>query len=151
MLKVKLLNDHATVPTVNTPGEDLAYDLYASEDAVLFSNKPTKVPTGVALEFRHGFGGLMRDRSSMAAKGITVSAGVIDAGYRGEVNVLLTLNLPSAPGFFLGADYAKEYKIKRGEKVAQIIPVRVYTGSVEVVAELSGSARGARGWGSSGK
>jgi dUTP pyrophosphatase len=140
MLKVKLLSEHATVPTVNTPGEDLAYDLYASEDVTLYDGHARKVSTGVALEFRHGFGGLMRDRSSMAAKGITVSAGVIDAGYRGEVNVLLTLH---------GAYFP--YYIKRGDKVAQIMPVRVYTGPVQVVAELSDSTRGDRGWGSSGK
>jgi len=94
------------------------------------------------VQLADGFGGIIKDRSSMASKGITTSAGVIDAGYRGEVCVLLTYHTE---------DHAKpSVVIKRGDKIAQIVPVRVQTGSVEVVSELSDSARGEKGFGSSG-
>jgi dUTP pyrophosphatase len=142
-LKVKLLRPEATAPTVATPGEDLGYDLYSAEDITLYGNLAFKVSTGVALEFPHGFGGKIYDRSSMAVRGITTSAGLIDSGYRGEVNVLLTLHTLAS-----GLDF---YQIKRGDRIAQIVPTRVHTGEVEVVEELSTSARGAKGFGSSGK
>jgi dUTP pyrophosphatase len=87
--------------------------------------------TGAAL------GLLVRDRSSMAARGIATTGGVIDAGYRGEILVLMT-NL---------GDTAVE--LKAGEKIAQMIPVPVLTGRVEEVASLEESARAEKGFGSS--
>lgn len=149
MLQVKLLDPKAKAPTVATPGEDLGYDLYASEDMVLQSNVVTKVRTGIAIQLADGFGGIIKDRSSMAAKGITTSAGVVDAGYRGEVVVLLTLTIPATPlGMF---SLPNTYRIKAGDKIAQLLPVRVHTGDVIVVDELSDSARGEKGFGSSGQ
>lgn len=150
MLKVKLLSPSAKAPTVATPGEDLGYDLYASEDATLTLHAVTKVRTGVALQFPDGYGGIIKDRSSMASKGITTSAGVVDAGYRGEVVVLLTRHFDSwvGPSVTPGTPV---YHISAGDKIAQIIPVRIETQNVEVVDELSGSARGEKGFGSSGK
>jgi dUTP pyrophosphatase len=82
---------------------------------------------------------LVRDRSSMAAKGIATTAGVIDAGYRGEILVLMT-NLGEAA-----------VEVKAGEKIAQIIPVPVLTGVVETVESLEESARAEKGFGSSGR
>ena len=82
---------------------------------------------------------LIRDRSSMAARGIATTGGVIDAGYRGEILVLMT-NL---------GDVAIE--LKAGEKIAQMIPVPVLTGEVRVVESLEESAREAKGFGSSGR
>jgi dUTP pyrophosphatase len=100
--------------------------------------------TGIAVEARHPktgepLGLLVRDRSSMAARGIATTAGVIDAGYRGEILVLMT-NLGEAP-----------VEVKAGEKIAQMIPVPVLTGLVEEVETLEASARLAKGFGSSGR
>ncbi len=81
----------------------------------------------------------MRDRSSMAARGLATTGGVIDAGYRGEILVLMT-NL---------GDTAIE--LNSGDKIAQMIPVPVLTGDVVEVADLVDSARLAKGFGSSGK
>jgi dUTP pyrophosphatase len=144
MLKVKKLHPDAVLPTCSRPGEDIAFDLYSLEDVILQPNVVQRLRTGVALEME-GFGFLVRDRSSMAyPKGILTCGGVIDRGYRGEmfVNAILV-------GKNLG-DYP--YEVKRGDKIAQIIPVRPET-MVQVVEveELSSSDRGAKGYGSSGR
>ena len=99
--------------------------------------------TGIAVEARHPetgapLGLLVRDRSSMASRDIATTGGVIDAGYRGEILVLMT-------NF---SDRAIE--LQAGEKIAQMIPVPVLTGSVEEVESLEDSARAAKGFGSSG-
>jgi dUTP pyrophosphatase len=143
MLRVKLLDPAAKAPVVAHPGEDLGYDLFALEAAVLAPRATVRVRTGIAVEARHPATGiplglLVRDRSSMAAKGIATTAGVIDAGYRGEILILMT-NLGDTP-----------IEIRAGEKVAQMIPVPVLTGSVETVDSLEDSARADKGFGSSG-
>lgn len=144
MLRVRLLEAGARAPVVAHPGEDLGYDLFALEGAALAPRNTVRVRTGIAVEARHPATGtplglLVRDRSSMAARGIATTAGVIDAGYRGEILVLMT-NL---------TDTAVE--LKAGEKIAQMIPVPVLTGSVEVVESLEESARAEKGFGSSGR
>jgi dUTP pyrophosphatase len=103
-----------------------------------------RVRTGIAVEARHPetggpLGLLVRDRSSMAARGIATTGGVIDAGYRGEILVLMT-NLGDAT-----------VELNAGEKIAQMVPVPVLTGPVEEVKSLEDSARAAKGFGSSGK
>jgi len=144
MLRVKLLEAGARAPVVAHPGEDLGYDLFALEGAVLGPRATVKVRTGIAVEARHPATGeplglLVRDRSSMAARGIATTAGVIDAGYRGEILVLMT-NLGEAA-----------VELKAGEKIAQMIPVPVLTGVVETVESLEVSARLEKGFGSSGR
>jgi dUTP pyrophosphatase len=144
MLRVKLLEAGARAPVVAHPGEDLGYDLFALESVTLTPRATVKVRTGIAVEARHPetaapLGLLVRDRSSMAARGIATTAGVIDAGYRGEILVLMT-NLGEAT-----------VELKTGEKIAQMLPVPVLTGSVEVVESLEDSARAEKGFGSSGR
>jgi dUTP pyrophosphatase len=143
MLRVKLFDPAAKAPVVAHPGEDLGYDLFALEAAILAPRATVRVRTGIAVEARHPATGvplglLVRDRSSMAAKGIATTAGVIDAGYRGEILILMT-NLGDTP-----------LEIRSGEKIAQMIPVPVLTGSVETVDSLEDSARADKGFGSSG-
>jgi len=140
VLKVKKLDPGATLPTCARPGEDLAFDLYALEDAVLQYAQVQRLRTGVALEME-GFGFLIRDRSSMAfPKGILTCGGVIDRGYRGEMFVNLIL--------FGGMSY----KVLRGDRIAQLVPIRPETVvQISEVEELSSSDRGAKGYGSSGR
>src|ERR1035441_1912292 len=95
MLRVKLLEEGARAPVVAHPGEDLGYDVFALTGVVLAPRISAKVRTGIAVEARHPATGeplglLVRDRSSMAARGIATTAGVIDAGYRGEILILMT-------------------------------------------------------------
>lgn len=144
MLRVKLLAEGARAPVVAHPGEDLGYDLFALEGARLEARQTVKVRTGIAVEARDpqtgaGLGLLVRDRSSMAARGVTTTGGVIDAGYRGEILVLMT-NLGDGV-----------VEIAAGEKIAQMIPVPVLTGLVQEVETLEVSARAGKGFGSSGR
>jgi dUTP pyrophosphatase len=144
MLRVKLLEENARLPVVAHPGEDMGYDLFALEATLLASHATVRVRTGIAVEARHpatgaALGLLVRDRSSMAAKGIATTGGVIDAGYWGEILVLMT-NLGEAA-----------VELKAGEKIAQMIPVPVLTGAVAQVEDLEDSARAEKGFGSSGR
>lgn len=144
MLRVKLLEQGARLPVVAHPGEDLGYDLFALEAVRLAPRATVRVRTGIAVEARHPetgapLGLLVRDRSSMAARGIATTGGVIDAGYRGEILVLMT-NLGDA-----------SVELAAGDKIAQMIPVPVLTGQVHEVETLEESARAEKGFGSSGK
>jgi dUTP pyrophosphatase len=144
MLRVKLLELGACLPVVAHPGEDLGYDVFALETVLLEPHKTMRVRTGISVEARNpetgdALGLLVRDRSSIASRGIATTAGVIDAGYRGEVQIVMT-NL---------GDSAIE--IKAGEKIAQMIPVPVLTGPVQEVETLEVSARLGKGFGSSGR
>jgi dUTP pyrophosphatase len=144
MLRVKRLDPGARLPVVAHPGEDLGYDVFALEGIVLSPRATVRVRTGIAVEARHPhtsapLGLLVRDRSSMAARGIAATGGVIDAGYRGEILILMT-NLGEAA-----------IEIQAGEKIAQMIPVPVLTGEVQEAEGLEDSARAEKGFGSSGK
>jgi dUTP pyrophosphatase len=137
MLKVKKLISDATLPTVAHPGEDIGYDLYASEDLTIPAHGAAGVHTGIAIEFAPAAGGIVKTRSGLAKKRLMCNAGVIDAGYRGEVIVLME-NL---------GDQA--YAIHKGDKVAQLLEHPYLAGEV-VEGELNEAVRGAKGFGSSG-
>ena len=144
MLRVKRLHADAQLPVVAHPGEDLGYDVFALEGTVLAPRATVKLRTGIAVEARHPetgspLGLLVRDRSSMAARGLTTTGGVIDSGYRGEVLIVMT-NL---------GDVTQEFHA--GEKIAQMVPVPVLTGPVQEVESLEDSVRAAKGFGSTGK
>src|ERR1700757_3865928 len=96
MLKVKKLSPAAALPTVAHPGEDIGYDLYSSEDITLPARGAASVHTGIAIEFSPPAGGIVKTRSGLAMKRLMCDAGVIDAGYRGEVIVLME-NLSEEP------------------------------------------------------
>ncbi|HEY6307385.1 MAG TPA: dUTP diphosphatase [Candidatus Angelobacter sp.] len=143
MLKVKLLTAAAKPPTVAHPGEDLGYDIYASVMLIIAPHTHAVVPTGIAIECTsptgEKMGALLRDKSSMASRRLILTGGVIDAGYRGEVRVLME-NLGDVPAI-----------IRAGDKIANLVPYPVLTGEVEVVEDLSESSRKAGGFGSSGR
>lgn len=144
MLRVKLLEPSARVPVVAHPGEDLGYDVFALETTVLARRATVRLRTGIAVEARDPASGvplglLVRDRSSMAARGLATTGGVIDAGYRGEILIVMT-NLGEST-----------VELKAGEKIAQMVPVHVLTGPVKEVVSLEESARAEKGFGSSGR
>ena len=121
----------------------------------LEQGRPTLIETGIAVHFvgpedldgsaekdeapAKKYGLLIRDRSSLAAKGIFVSGGVVDAGYRGELKIILNLTIGSYQDLW------------PGDKIAQIIPIEVLADTVEVVETLEESARKEKGFGSTGK
>ena len=137
MLKVKRLSPDAVLPTVAHPGEDIGYDLYSSEDVTLSARGAAGVHTGIAIEFVPTAGGIVKTRSGMAKKRLMCNAGVIDAGYRGEVIVLME-NLSNEP-----------YAIRKGDKIAQLLQ-HPFLASEVIEDELSEAARDAKGFGSSG-
>ena len=143
MLKVKLLSPAAKAPTIAHPGEDLGYDVYSAEAVTIAPRSSHIVSTQISIEFDpidgRPVGALIRDKSSMAARRVICTAGVIDAGYRGEIRIVME-NLGDRPA-----------EIHAGDKIANLIPYPVLTSPVEVVEELAESSRNAGGFGSSGQ
>jgi dUTP pyrophosphatase len=100
------------------------------------------VPTGIRIEIPPGYEGQVRPRSGLAARhgiGIPNAPGTIDADYRGEVQVLL-VNLGGEP-----------YTVHRGDRIAQLVLSAVVRASIEIAAELTETARGAGGFGHTGR
>ena len=137
MLKIRKLSSDAVLPTVAHPGEDIGYDLYSAEELTISGHGAAGVHTGIAIEFMPVAGAIVKTRSGLAKKRLMCNAGVIDAGYRGEIIVLME-NLGSEP-----------YTIHKGDKIAQLLEHPFLAGEV-VEAELSDARRGAKGFGSSG-
>ncbi len=136
-LHVKKLTESAHPPERACAG-DLGYDLFSAETVTIPSGGIGKIDTGIAVQFPEGYGGIIKDRSSIALKGLTVAAGVIDNGYRGEIVIIL--NNRSKVDFV----------VEQGIKIAQMIPVKVVKWEIEVADELSDSVRGEGGFGSTG-
>jgi dUTP pyrophosphatase len=142
MLRVKLLTADAKAPTIAHPGEDLGYDLYSAESVSIPARGQHIVSTGISIELDidgRPAGALVRDKSSMAARRVICTAGVIDAGYRGEIRIVME-NLGDSPA-----------EIHAGDKIANLLPYPVLTSAVELVEELAESSRKAGGFGSSGR
>ncbi len=138
MLKVKRLSPEAILPTVAHPGEDIGYDLYSAEQLTIPARGAAAVHTGIAIEFFPTAGGIVKTRSGLAKRRLMCNAGVIDAGYRGEILVLMEK---------LGDE---GYTIRKGDKIAQLLEHPFLAGEV-MEGELAEAARGAKGFGSSGQ
>jgi dUTP pyrophosphatase len=140
-LRVVRLDPAARLPTRAHPG-DAGLDLYALAEVVLAPGARASVGTGLAIEVPAGQAALVLPRSGLAARhGISLvnSPGLIDSGYRGEVRVLL-----------LNTDAAETFRLSAGDRIAQLLLVRIETPEPEEVEALSESVRGAGGFGSSG-
>ena len=138
-LKVKLLTETARLPEKAHQG-DLGYDVFADEDKWIEPGGYKLVSTGISVHnstYKYGF--IIKDRSSIAMKGLFTHAGVIDAGYTGEIKVLFH-NVSST-----------SIKIEKGDKIAQLVPTKVVNFEVEEVDELFETKRGKNGFGSTGK
>jgi dUTP pyrophosphatase len=137
-MKILKLHPEAKLPSKANEG-DLGYDLYSLENVTMaFGNRiPYEIRTGIAIQFEPGFGGIIKERSSMAANGFEVCAGVIDNGYIGEIIVLARC--------FYGTLF-----IGKGQKIAQLIPQAVVNLEIEEVGSLLHTVRGDKGFGSSG-
>jgi dUTP pyrophosphatase len=122
---------------------DAGYDLAAAEAAELGPGERASVGTGLAVEIPDGCAGLVLPRSGLAARhGIALvnAPGLIDAGYRGELRVLL-----------LNTDRAQRFSIAPGDRVAQLVIVRHEAPEPEEVESLTETARGGSGFGSTGR
>ncbi len=141
-IRIQRLSPAASLPVyAHGPDEDAGMDLTALEDVLLSPQQPALVPTGLAIELPPGYEAQVRPRSGLALKhAITIpnSPATIDPGYRGEIKVIL-LNSGTAP-----------YQIHKGDRIAQMVIAR-YEAIEWEESELNDSARGAGGFGSSGR
>ncbi len=141
LIKIKKCCDHAIVPRY-AHADDAGMDLCAACDMVIAAGEWARVPTGIAIELPQGTEAQVRPRSGLAAKyGVTMlnSPGTIDAGYRGEVCVLM-INHGKAP-----------FEIHTGDRIAQLVIAQYVHAELEVCDELSDTQRGMGGFGSTGK
>ena len=138
---VTRLDPGLPLPSYAHPG-DAGADLRTTVDVVLAPGERALVPTGVALALPEGYVGLVHPRSGLAARhGLSIvnTPGTVDAGYRGEIKVLLVNLDPHEP-----------VELRRGDRVAQLVVQRVERVGFDEVDALPDSSRGAGGYGSTG-
>jgi dUTP pyrophosphatase len=137
-LRIKKLIQDAILPTRGSGGA-VGYDLYSTDEVVVPPTHRALVGTGVAIVLPPGVYGRVAPRSGLAVKhGIQVGAGVIDPDYTGEVKVVL----------FNQGD--KDFEVKKGDRIAQLVLERCETPPVEEVGTVEETDRGAGGFGSTG-
>ncbi len=140
IVKVKKLSKDAKLPERALKG-DVGFDLFSNEEAVLKPGEWKLIGTGLKIALPEGYEAQVRPKSGLALNhGITVlnTPGTIDSGYRGEIKVIL-INLSD-----------KEFKIEKGQKIAQIVFNKVEIPELQEVAELDTTERNERGFGSTG-
>ena len=138
---VTRLDPDLPLPAYEHPG-DAGLDLRSRVDITLDPGQRALVPTGVAIALPDGFVALVCPRSGLALRqgvGLVNSPGVVDAGYRGEIGVIL-----------VNHDRETPVLISRGDRIAQLVIERVERARLVEVAELPGSHRGEGGFGSTG-
>jgi len=138
---LKRLDADLPAPSRAHPG-DAGIDLFAAAPCRLRPGERTLVSTGVAVAIPHGFAGFVQPRSGLAIKrgvGVLNSPGLIDAGYRGEISVIL-----------INTDRSSDLVLSRGDKVAQLVIMPVPEVELCEVADLPHSERGTDGFGSTG-
>ena len=130
------------MPKYAKPG-DAGADIYSAIDITIKPGKRALVPTGIAIALSDGYAAFVHPRSGLAVKygvGLVNAPGTIDAGYRGEISVIV-----------INHDQSESFEIKRGDRIAQLVFQRVERAEFVVVEELPGSNRSGSGFGSSGR
>ena len=143
ILKIKKLHKDAITPT-RSHSTDAGLDIYASETVIVTNG--TKIPTGIAVDIPAGYEGTIRPRSGLTSRTrLRVQLGTVDAGYNGEIKMIADC-YPATALQVIG------HRVKKGDKIAQLVISPIETPSVEVVEEFeSESARGSNGFGSTGE
>lgn len=161
-LRIKILSENATIPTRHNPS-DSGLDLYAAEDVIIEPGETAIVKTDIAIELEPGYEAQVRPRSGVTAKTkLRVQLGTVDADYRGNAGVIVdniaVSQSKSAYYHALNGDMLGNtstvptytYKIRKGDKIAQLVVVPIALPSVEIADELNEGTRGNKGFGSSG-
>lgn len=141
-VKIKLLDKTMPMPSYAREG-DAGLDLCSAIDCTLKPFERKKIPTGIKVSIPQGYAGFVQPRSGLAINhgiGLVNSPGLIDSGYRGEVCAIL-INL----------DPSNEFKIKKGDKICQLVIQKVEKVRLKVVEELDCTDRGEAGFGSTGR
>lgn len=140
-LKIQKLDKTMKIPEYAHIG-DAGLDLYSALDCILRPYERRKVPTGIKVAIPEGFAGFVQPKSGLAIKsGLSLvnTPGLIDSGYRGEICAIL-INL----------DPDKDFIIKRGDKICQLVIQKVENVEIEVTDKLDDTSRGKGGFGSTG-
>jgi dUTP pyrophosphatase len=140
-LKIKILDKNIPYPKYAHPG-DAGIDLYSTINCILKPFERKLIPTGIKIEIPEGYAGFVQPRSGLAINnGISLvnTPGLIDSGYRGEIKAIL-INL----------DSENEFIIKKGDKICQLVILKVENANLIFQEELQESDRGERGFGSTG-
>lgn len=141
-INIQMLKDCEDLFPAKAHTDDAAFDLRSRETMILPVGKSTLVPTGVFMELPPGYEAQVRPRSGLALKHnltLTNSPGTIDAGYRGEVGVIMFNHGP------------ENFAVSRGDRIAQMVICKLPDVELVSVEKLSGSCRGEGGFGSTGK
>ena len=136
-LRVKRIHPAAKLPVYGHPG-DAGLDLFSVEDLTPAPGETRAVPTGIQVAIPPGHVGLIWDKSGISLRGVHRLAGVVDAGYRGEVRVVM-INLGRDP-----------FPVKTGMKIAQLLVQTVAAVTVVESDDLDSTPRGEGGFGSTG-
>lgn len=164
-LQIKLLSDNATKPK-RADDESAGYDIYAAETVILEPQEKALIATDLAVNIPKGYVGLLTSRSGVSSKThLVVETGKIDAGFQGhmKINVKNDEQQTNEVGLhFNGIDgkplettnnhvFLRTYKIQKGDRLAQLVIVPIWTPELETVKEFSNeTSRGQNGFGSSG-
>lgn len=162
-LEIKLLSDDATMPTRNRL--DAGYDIFAAETVILEPQEKTVIKTDIAVNIPEGYVGLLTSRSGVSSKThLVIETGKIDAGFQGNMGINIKNDRQD---LVIDSDVYQDiegkihytdktldagtYKINKGDKLAQLVIVPIYTPELKEVKEFSNvSERGTDGWGSTG-
>ncbi|MCL5772210.1 MAG: dUTP diphosphatase [Actinobacteria bacterium] len=139
-LKIKILDKNIPYPKYAHRG-DAGLDLYSTINCVLKPFERKLIPTGIKIEIPEGYAGFVQPRSGLAINnGISLvnTPGLIDSGYRGEIKAIL-INL----------DPKNEFIIKKGDKICQLVILKIENVNLTFQDNLNQTSRGERGFGSS--
>lgn len=170
-LQIKLLSDNATLPK-RADDHSAGYDIYAAETVILEPQEKALIATHLAVNIPQGYVGLLTSRSGVSSKtNLVIETGKIDAGFQGSMRINikndcrvydpLQMNLNRVTrditGDIIQAPYIKDsetidkYLIKKGDRLAQLVIVPIWTPELVIVKEFSNeTTRGTKGFGSSG-
>lgn len=140
-IKIMKIDKDLETPT-RAYEDDAGLDLLSAVNVVIKPGDRVLVPSGIAVEIPVGYAGFVQPRSGLAIDhgiGLVNSPGLIDSSYRGEIKVIM-----------INMDTRESFRIKRGDKIAQLVIKKIETPKVLVVDSLNKSDRGANGFGSSG-
>lgn len=170
-LEIKLLSENATLPTRENDA-DAGFDIYASESVTIEPQEKTLIATDLAINIPKGYVGLLTSRSGVSSKtNLVIETGKIDSGFQGHMKINVkndeqfyrttnyeycdisgdVIDVVVSKGDVKPFEFNESYSINKGDKLAQLVIVPIWTPELKQVEEFSnGSTRGANGFGSSG-
>ena len=138
-MKLSVVLDEGAIMPTRAHEDDAGLDLYSQENQIVSAKEAGYFDTGVHIEIPKGFVGMLKSKSGLNVRFGIVSEGVIDAGYTGSIVV----KLYNHGGY--------DYRVKRGDKISQLVILPIITPELEEVKELEQTSRGSGGFGSTGR